>query len=74
MTNSYLRSFVEDQKHTYDLAGGATEAKVRTAVRTTKATMARDETIKQALEYVEQESSWKMNKFSHVSAKVGTRS
>ena len=71
MTNSYLRSFVEDQKDKYNQAGGLQEGrKVRQVVRTTKATQARNSCIKDSLEYEEAESTWKMNKFAGVPPKV----
>jgi hypothetical protein len=68
MTNSYLRSFVEDQKDRHE-DGAATAAgvpKKTLKVRTTKAQAARAAAVKDMLEYEEAESTWKMSKFQNV--------
>ena len=71
MTNSYLRSFVEDQKEKHE--GGAATAgqpkKTNTRVRMTKAQEARAAAVKDMLEYEEAESTWKMSKFQNVPAR-----
>jgi len=68
MTNSYLRSFVEDQKekHNDDAATVGQPKKTNTRVRMTKAQEARAAAVKDMLEYEEAESTWKMSKFQNV--------
>ena len=68
MTNSYLRSFVEDQKdkHDDDAAVGEGGKRGPIKVRTTKAAAARAGAVKDMLEYEEAESTWKMAKFQNV--------
>lgn len=74
MTNSYQRSFVEDQKDRQtDMVGQQTGGRQRTSVRHTKATLARDGCIKDAIEYSEvakEDFSWKMNKFADVPSRL----
>lgn len=67
MTNSYLRSFVEDQKDKHEDSRTASgKPKKTTKVRTTKAQAAREAAVKDMLEYEEAESQWKMKKFQNV--------
>ena len=68
MTNSYLRSFVEDQKDKHDDDADVGEGGKRgpIKVRTTKAAAARAGAVKDMLEYEEAESTWKMAKFQNV--------
>ena len=67
MTNSYLRSFVEDQKDKHEDGRTASgKPKKTTQVRTTKAQAAREAAVKDMLEYEEAESQWKMKKFQNV--------
>ena len=68
MTNSYLRSFVEDQKDKHEDGAAAPPGlpKRTTKVRTTKAQAARAAAVKDMLEYEEAESTWKMSKFQNV--------
>jgi hypothetical protein len=67
MTNSYLRSFVEDQKDKHEDSRTASgKPKKTTQVRTTKAQAAREAAVKDMLEYEEAESQWKMKKFQNV--------
>ena len=72
MTNSYLRSFVEDQKDKHEDSRTASSSsasptpKKTTQVRTTKAQAAREAAVKDMLEYEEAESQWKMKKFQNV--------
>lgn len=70
MTNSYLRSFVEDQKDKHeDVAMASGKPKKSTKVRMTKAQAARAAAVKDMLEYEEAESTWKMSKFQNVPAR-----
>jgi hypothetical protein len=72
MTNSYLRSFVEDQKDKHEdgaMQAGASVPKKNMKVRMTKAQAARSAAVKDMLEYEEAESTWKMSKFQNVPAR-----
>merc|ERR1719272_446174 len=73
MTNSYQRSFVEDQKEKFDTDSKKQGGVAKLKVRTTKATGLRNTVVKEALSYQEAESAWKMPKFANIPAKVETR-
>eukprot|EP01051_Picozoa_sp_SAG22_P018958 SAG22_NODE_3351_length_1763_cov_2.019832_3_plen_122_part_00 len=77
MTNSYQRSFVEDQKDRQvdevAVTGGSGGGGGKRPVRHTKATLARDGCIKDAIEYsqvAKEDFSWKMSKFADVPSRL----
>lgn len=75
MTNSYQRSFVEDQKEQDVVDNGVTTRRSGTQVRQTKGSLARGNCVKEAIEYSEEtkeDYSWKMSKFKAVPGRLHT--
>eukprot|EP01052_Picozoa_sp_SAG31_P008035 SAG31_NODE_396_length_16264_cov_17.206496_5_plen_76_part_00 len=74
MTNSYQRSFVEDQKDRQADVVAAVVPGGRIPVRHTKASAARDGCVKEAINYADvakEDYSWKMSKFADVPSRLG---
>eukprot|EP01046_Picozoa_sp_COSAG06_P035061 COSAG06_NODE_3727_length_4971_cov_2.507389_3_plen_99_part_00 len=70
MTNSYLRSYVEDQKDKHESSAGAGGGKQPLKpVKSTKSTQLRKGHVKEMLQYEERESDWKMSKFANVQSR-----
>jgi len=75
MTNSYQRSFVEDQKEQDVVDNEVTTRRSGTQVRQTKGSLARGNCVKEAIEYSEEtkeDYSWKMSKFKAVPGRLHT--
>ena len=75
MTNSYQRSFVEDQKEQDLVDNEVTTRRSGAPVRQTKGSLARGNCVKEAIEYSEEtkeDYSWKMSKFKAVPGRLHT--
>ena len=61
---------MEDQKEKHEGRSAQSGAKKKAPVRHTKTSKARNGAIKEQLDYVEAESSWKMSRFANVPSKI----
>ena len=71
INNSYQRSWVQDQKDTFDQATAANGGpKARKPIKQNRSTELRDKAVTEVLAFNEDESKWTMRKFKGVSSRV----